>query len=481
MRDQTTDSHNQGNKKSGREYVVVAYFFVAIFVSLIGYLVYFNTVLKDDILSSSYNRRQNQAAEFVVRGDIESLDGKTLAYTEVDSEGNETRIYPYDNLFAHAVGYVNNGKGGLESIANYQLLTSHAFILERIQNEFLEEKNDGDTVVATLDYSLQKTAYDALGKYKGAVVVIEPSTGRILAMVSKPDYNPNTLAAKWESIVNDENSSVLVNRATQGQYAPGSTFKIVTALAYLRSNGNLETYHHDCQGELTMSGHTIHCYGGTVHGSEDFRQAFASSCNTAFAQIGLDIGASALKKTSEELLFNSKLPIDLTYNQSKFTLSQSAGDATIMQTSFGQGDTLVSPMHMALITCAVANGGTLMDTYMIDHVKNNNGDVVSTTKPKAYKTIMSSEEAQTISELMQQVVNSGTASALSGNEYSVAGKTGSAEFYKEDGSMGTHSWFVGFSNVENPDIVVCVLAEGAGTGSSVAVPIAEEIFDEYYD
>ena len=118
---------------------------------------------------------------------------------------------------------------------------------------------------------------------------------------------------------------------------------------------------------------------------------------------------------------------------------------------------------------------------MIDHVKNNNGDVVSTTKPKAYKTIMSSEEAQTISELMQQVVNSGTASALSGNEYSVAGKTGSAEFYKEDGSMGTHSWFVGFSNVENPDIVVCVLAEGAGTGSSVAVPIAEEIFDEYYD
>lgn len=470
-----------GKKKRGKEYVIVSYFFVAIFVSLIGYLVYFNTVLKDDILSSSYNRRQNQAAEYVIRGDIKSLDGETLAYTEVDSEGNETRVYPYDNLFAHAVGYVNNGKGGLESIANYHLLTSHAFILERIQNEFLEEKNEGDTVVCTLDYSLQKTAYDALGKYKGAVVVIEPDTGRILAMVSKPDYNPNTLAANWESIVNDENSSVLVNRATQGQYAPGSTFKIVTALSYLRNNGSLDTFHHDCKGELTIGDHTIHCYAGTVHGSEDFRQAFASSCNTAFAQIGLNLGASALKKTSEDLLFNSKLPVDLTYNQSRFTLAANAGSATIMQTSFGQGDTLVSPMHMALITCAIANGGTLMDTYMIDHIENNNGDVVSTTKPKAYKTLMTAEEAQTLSELMQQVVSSGTASALSGNSYSVAGKTGSAEFYKEDGSMGTHSWFVGFSNVEDPDIVVCVLAEGAGTGSSVAVPIAEKIFDEYYD
>lgn len=453
---------------------------MAIFVSLIGYLVYFNIILKDDILSSSYNRRQNQAAEFVIRGDIQSLDGETLAYTDVDSEGNETRIYPYDDLFAHAVGYVNNGKGGLESVANYHLLTSHAFILERIQNEFMEKKNEGDTVVATLDYSLQKTAYDALGNHKGAVVVIEPDTGRILAMVSKPDFDPNTLAADWEEIINDDSSSVLVNRVTQGQYPPGSVYKIVTSLAYLRTKENIDGYHHECQGSLTVSDHTIHCYSGTVHGSENFREAFASSCNTAFAQIGLDLGAGALKKTSDDLLFNSKLPIDLLYNQSVFSLAGNAGNATIMQTAFGQGETLVSPMHMALIACAVANDGVLMDTYMIDHIENNNGDLVSTTKPKKYKTLMTKEEAEVISQLMQQVVTSGTASALNGNEYSAAGKTGSAEFYKEDGSMGTHSWFVGFSNVEEPDIVVCVLAEGAGTGSSVAVPIAEQIFDEYY-
>lgn len=460
--------------------MIVSYFFVAIFVSLIGYLVYFNTVLKDDILSSSYNRRQNQAAEFVIRGDIESLDGELLAYTKVDDAGNETRIYPYEDLFAHAVGYVNNGKGGLESIANYHLLTSHAFILERIHNEFLEKKNEGDTVVATLDYTLQKTAYKALGNYDGAIVVIEPDTGRILAMVSKPDYDPNTLEYKWEDIINDDDSSVLVNRATQGQYPPGSIFKIVTSLAYLREQGNIDSYSHECEGALTVGSHTIHCYAGTVHGSEDFKEAFASSCNTAFAQIGLQLGSAGLKKTSEDLLFNEKLPVDLLYNQSQFSLSNKAGDAAIMQTSIGQGETLVSPMHMALITCAIANDGILMDTYMVDHIKNSNGDMVSTTRPKTYKSLMTEEEADVLKEMMQQTAVSGTASSLSGNGYSVAGKTGSAEYYKENGEMGTHSWFVGFSNVEDPDVVVCVIAEGAGTGSSVAVPIAKKIFDEYY-
>ncbi len=468
------------NKKSGKEYVIVSYFFVAIFVSLIGYLVYFNTVLKDDILNSSYNRRQNQAAETVIRGDIVSLDGEVLAYTDIDSEGNETRVYPYGDLFAHAVGYFTNGKSGLESIANYQLLTSHAFILEQIQNEFMGEKQEGDTVVTTLDYSLQKAAYDALGDYSGAVVVIEPSTGRILAMVSKPDYDPNTLGAQWDEIISDGSNSVLVNRATQGQYAPGSTFKIVTALAYLRKYNTFANFHHDCQGELTYSDHTIHCSSGQIHGSEDINTAFANSCNTAFAQIGLTLGGDSLANTSADLLFNSKLPIELPYKESSFTLTSNDGEALTMQTAFGQGNTLVSPMHMALITCVVANGGNLMETYMIDHVKNNNGDLVSATKPKLYKSLMSSEEAQALGDLMKLVVSQGTASSLSGNEYSAAGKTGSAEFYRSDGSIGTHSWFVGYSNVENPDIVVSILAEGAGNGSSVAVPIAEKIFDEYY-
>lgn len=473
-------SSSTKKKKNGKEYVIASYLFVAIFISLIGYMVYFNVVKKDEILNSPYNKRQNSAAEFVLRGNIESSDGKVLARTEVDEEGNETRVYPYDDVFAHVVGYFTNGKSGLETIANYELLTSHSFILDKMKNEFQGKKNEGDTVVTTLDASLQQAAYDALGDYNGAVVVMEPDTGKILAMVSKPDFNPNTLASDWDELVNDESSSSLVNRATQGQYAPGSTFKIVTALAYLRQHGSMDGFDFTCEGELTREGHTIHCYDNISHGQEDFSAAFANSCNCAFAQIGLDLGGNIIDRVSEELLFNRKLPIELPYRKSSFELSDSSGAPLTMQTSFGQGNTLTSPMHMAMITSAIANGGNLMETYLIDHVENTGGDVVRTTKPKSYKTLMSREEAAALGSLMQLVVEQGTASSLKGSGYSVAGKTGSAEYFTADGGMGTHSWFVGFSNVENPDIVVSVIAEGAGTGSSFAVPAAKKIFDEYY-
>lgn len=467
-------------QEKGREYAIISYLFVGIFVSLIAYLVYFNVKLKDNVLDSPYNTRQNSAAEYVVRGDIKSSDGQVLAHTEVAEDGSEERVYPYDRVFAHVVGYFDNGKSGLESMANYELLSSHSFIGEQIINDLKGEKNQGDTVVTTLDASLQMAAYDALGDYDGAVVVLEPSTGRILAMVSKPDFNPNTLSENWDTIVNDESSSVLVNRATQGLYAPGSTYKIVTALAYYRQHGNFDGFDFQCEGEITVENHTIHCYNNSVHGQEDFTTAFAKSCNSAFAQIGSELGSDVLKKTSEDLLFNKKLPIPLNYKKSVFSLTKEDGNSTLMQTAIGQGDTLVTPMHMVLIVSSIANGGILMEPYLIDHVENGNGDVVTTTKPKMNATLLTSEEASALGSLMEEVVNSGTASKLSGNGYTVAGKTGSAEYFKADGSVGTHSWFVGYSNVENPDIVVCVIGEDAGTGSSFAVPAAKQIFDEYY-
>ena len=157
-----------------------------------------------------------------------------------------------------------------------------------------------------------------------------------------------------------------------------------------------------------------------------------------------------------------------------------------MQTAIGQGDTLVSPFHMALIVSAVANDGVLMTPYFVDHIENSDGIEVSETKTMEYKKLMNSDEAQILSSYMQSVVEGGTATSLSGLGYTVAGKTGSAE-YEINGNTGseanfsTHSWFVGFSNVEDPDIVVSVIAEDGGTGSSAAVPIAREVFNTYYN
>ena len=151
-----------------------------------------------------------------------------------------------------------------------------------------------------------------------------------------------------------------------------------------------------------------------------------------------------------------------------------------MQTAIGQGNTLVSPMHAAMITSAIANDGKLMKPYYIEKVEAVNGQTVDTTKPSVYKELMTAEEAGVLKTLMAEVVKSGTATKLSGEGYSAAGKTGSAEYTGSDGKIKTHSWFIGFSNVENPDLAIAVIAEGAGTGSKVAVPVAHQVFNAFY-
>lgn len=463
-------------KARNREYSFVSCFFVLIFVSLIGYVIYYNAVKSEDFINSPYNTRQDTFSDRVVRGSIRSSDGEVLAQTNVYEDGTEERVYPYQNIFAHVVGFDSNGKSGLESEANFQLLTSHQFFLDQMKNEFRDRKNMGDTVVSTLDAGLQVTAYNALGDRRGAVVVMEPSTGRILVQVSKPDFDPNTIAQNWDWLVADENNSSLLNRATNGAYPPGSTFKVVMALDYFRTKGTFEGYSYLCQGSITLNDHTISCYNGTVHGQEDFYSAFASSCNCAFADIGTDIGASSIRRTAEELLFNRKLPLP-SYKESSFTLEKNSPVPLVMQTAIGQGNTLVSPMHMALITSAIANGGVLMKPYLIEQVESVDGEVVKTTEPEVYKKLMTANEANLLGKLMKNVVDYGTASALSGRGYTAAGKTGSAEF-DENGS--SHSWFIGYSNVNNPDLVVAVIVENGGTGSQAAVPIAGEIFDAYY-
>ncbi|MDY3086812.1 MAG: penicillin-binding transpeptidase domain-containing protein [Blautia sp.] len=463
-------------KKRNREYAFVSYFFAAVFFSMIAYLIYFNSVKSDDFINSPYNTRQDTFSDRVVRGKILSADGQVLAQTNVAEDGTEERYYPFSNMFAHVIGYDTNGKSGLESEANFSLLSSHAFFLDQMKNQFLNQKNMGDTVVSTLDSRLQQTAYNALGDRRGAVVVLEASTGKILAEVSRPDFDPNTLSQNWDILVNDENDSSLLNRATNGAYPPGSTFKIVTALDYFRSKGTFEGYSYLCQGSITVGDHTIQCYHGHVHGQEDFYSAFANSCNCAFADIGISLGGSSIRNTAEDLLFNKALPLN-SYRKSSFTLDGKSGTSTVMQTAIGQGETLVSPMHMALITAAVANNGMLMKPYLIDRIENDSGDLVKRTQSSTYKRLMSSNEANLLGKMMRQVVTSGTASALNGRSYTVAGKTGSAEFNEQGDS---HSWFVGYTNVDNPELVIAVIVENGGAGSEAAVPIAGQVFDAYY-
>ncbi len=445
---------------------------------MMGYIVYFNVIRSKDIINSSYNVRLDSMADRVVRGKILDKDGNVLAETVVDEDGNEQRVYPYAELYAHVVGYDSKGKSGLESVENFNLLTSNAFFVEKIVKEFQEKKNIGDNVVTTLDTRLQQTAYDALGNYKGAVIVMEVSTGKILSMVSKPDFNPNTIGKDWASITTGE-ESVLLNRVTQGAYAPGSVFKLVTTLAYMRENNAYANYSYTCESEIVHEGTTIHCAKNRKHGEEDLQTSLAKSCNTSFSNIGLSLNISKFQNTAKDLLFNSKLPGALPYSQSKFQLTKDASDAEIMMTAIGQGKTQMSPYHMVLITSAIANGGILMEPYLVSHIENYTGNVIEKNMPHKYAQLMTSEEAAQLKEYMKAVVTSGTATALNGQSYSIAGKTGTAEYSSD--KEKAHSWFAGFTNVENPDLAICVVVESADNSGMSAVAVTKKILNSYYN
>ena len=285
------------SKKSGRnlEFLIITYLFLAIFIGMISYFIYFQMVKSESVINSSYNSRLDLYAEHVIRGDITTADGTVLAKTTVSDDGSETREYPYGRMFAHVVGYTNNGKGGLESQYNFNLLRSHSFFLTQIINDLKNKKNIGDTLVTTLDYDVQETAYKALEDRDGAVVVMEVKTGKILALVSKPDFDPNTLAERWDDIVSDENSSVLLNRVTSGLYPPGSTFKIFTTLEYVHENSNYQDYSFDCEGELNVDGNEIHCYHKAV-----VQHLFAAIFCEMMGYLNKEIADSEKAKLSKE-------------------------------------------------------------------------------------------------------------------------------------------------------------------------------------
>ncbi|MBQ9991680.1 MAG: penicillin-binding protein 2 [Lachnospiraceae bacterium] len=469
----------QQERRSNRELYFTGGFFALLFAAMIGYYAYFVQAEGREMINNSYNSRQYILASQNIRGTIYSADGEVLAETLTDVEGKETRTYPYENLFAHVIGFSTKGKTGIEAEANSYLIQSSIPLSSKVENEVAARKHPGDNVYTSLRTDLQEIASKSLGVYQGAIIVSNVKTGEILAMVSKPDFNPETIVEDWEKYVENENSSVLLNRATQGIYPPGSTFKMVTALAYLRQfNGDYTNYRYQCNGSMTYGNSRITCYHGAVHGSVDFISSFAKSCNCSFANMGLNLDRDIYHDTVSDLGFNESLPVNFNYSKSNLTVDDGVSDEDMIQISFGQGSVQMTPLHLHLVTNAVAMGGTPMKPYLISQVESAEGEVVKTFKPESYKELMTAEEAATLTELMTAVVESGTATRLKGLEYTAAGKTGSAEYnkVKED----SHAWFTGFAPAEDPEISVTIIVEKIGSGGDYAVPIAKRLFDAYF-
>ena len=474
-----TESDIYEKKIRNKETNIISFIFVGLFMILAGYLIYFNAFIGPEVINNAYNKRIDNLSTKVVRGEILSADGNVLASTTTDADGNETRVYPYGSVFSHVVGIASHGKSGIEKLSNFFLLSSNANVIEQIANDVSSTKEVGDNVVTTLDVSLQQAASNALGNNKGAVVVMEPSTGKILAMVSKPDYDPNEADAMMnEWISYDSADSVLLNRATQGLYPPGSTFKILTTIAYMRENADYNSFHYNCTGSTTTKGaSTIHCFNETAHGSEDLNHAFANSCNSAFATIGQTLNVQNYRSLCESFSFNSDLPIGIEYNKSSFTLDTDSNVSEIMETSIGQGETLITPIHNLMIVATIANKGVMMQPYFVDRVVTADNQVVQQYDPTEYKKIMTEQEAQVLTGYMRSVVTVGTGSSFKNSSYTMVGKTGSAQY---DSSENYHSWFVGFAPEENPQIAISVILEGGYTNVASAQVVAKKVTDAYF-
>lgn len=472
-------------RRTKRQILGITIAITGLFLAMAYYIADYSIKNQTELISNSYNGRQKILAAQNIRGTIYSKDGDVLVSSSVNENGTEVRNYAYGRLFAHAVGYATNGRMGVEADANYYLINSNAPVSEKASADAKGLKYPGDSVYTTLDVKLQQVAYDAMGLYQGAIIVTEPSTGKILAMVSKPDFDPAQIQYTWDELVNNQGSSVLLNRVTQGAYPPGSTFKIITALEYIKEHPtDYASYHYNCTGSIKHGDDTIRCYHGTVHGAVDFDKSFAKSCNSSFANIGLQLDKDAFGKTLNSLLFNQELPTSLRSSTNKLVIDSNTEDSDMIQAVIGQGPSSISPLQLNMITCAIANDGVLMEPYIIERVENSKNTVIKTFKQVQYGNLMTSDEAQILQTLMEDVVQAGTATRLKDQSYYAAGKTGSAEFGIVKGD--SHAWFTGYAGMasednKTPDICVTIIIEGAGSGGDYAVPIAKRIFDAYYE
>jgi len=440
----------------------------ALFLSLITYLIYFNTFHARDIFGHSANRR----SEAIVRGNIISSDGVLLAQTITDENGGNVRNYPHGRLYSGVIGYNSPiyGRAGLEYSFNEHLTGSFGA-------NILGNVNRGFDLILTIDHDLQQFASSQLGNRRGAIIAMEPRTGRVLAMVSYPNFDPNhqNLAENWETLVENEHSPLLP-RATLGLYPPGSVYKIVTAAAAFEA-GMIDRTWNDT-GAFDIGAHVVRNHNNIAYGNIDLSRAFAVSSNYVFCAIGYELGGARIAEIARRFGIGANFDFDIPVNVSRLDYPRNTmTNADSALVSMGQGALLVTPLHMAMITSSVANNGVMMQPYIVERSRNDIGLTMFRARRRVQSRPLTSSAAEYLTEIMELAVNDGTGTNAQISGVRVAGKTGTAENELTiDGANLAHTWFVGFAPVENPQIVVVVMLEhSGGTGGGTAATIFRDI------
>ncbi|MCL2336232.1 MAG: penicillin-binding protein 2 [Firmicutes bacterium] len=405
--------------------------------------------------------------KLIKRGAILARDGQPLALSEQVNGAQYVRRYPLGSAAANITGYYSQryGSAGLEkSQARVLLGLDGANPLTGLLDRVLNRPGKGNDVLLTIDADLQKYSYQLLRGKVGAVVVLNPTTGAVLAMASSPSYDP----AEDIGLYLNRPGSPLLNRAAQGAYPPGSIFKIVTAAGMLQSKPAILTQNIDCTGSLTVQGFILHDNG--VHGKVDFNQAFIKSCNVAFAQYGLAQGAQVFYRQALDFGLTKEFSFPLLIYPGHLAKPEEMSESELASSAIGQGQVLISPLQAALLACAVANDGVIMKPYLISGYQTPAGQVRH-MQPAVWLRPMDQTMAAAIKQNMVDVVRAGTGKSASLPGVTVAGKTGTAE----NPHGQAHAWFVGFAPAEAPRVAVAVLIENAGAGSGNAAPLARDV------
>jgi penicillin-binding protein A len=466
--------------------------FVVLFALLVGFTSYWAVLDANGLENNPDNRRGLIKEQSIPRGLIFASDGKTkIAVNRAEREGDTrtfVREYPQRGLFAHPVGYsfITNGRRSLEQSRNDDLAGQ--------ENEFesifagLEGRaEEGNDVVTNLDVDGTRAAVEGLAGRKGAVVAIEPQTGKVRVMVSIPEYDPNLIPDDFAALDNDPNKPTF-NRSTQELYPPGSTFKVVTATAALDTGKVTPDTIIDGSSPKEISGVPLENSGGEDFGPISFTDALTNSVNTVFAQVGEDVGRDTLVEYMKRFGFfadpeldypdNQMIPSGIRRNGTQYVQDGfDAGRVAIGQGG-SEGAIEATPLQMAEVAAAIANKGRLMKPRLTDRIVRKDGRVKERIEPDLQSEVMKPETAAALTEMMGRVVEEGTGTAAALAGIRVAGKTGTAEVGAN--REFTQPWFICFAPIDDPKLAVAVTLERQPAGSFggvVAAPIAKSVLE----
>ncbi|MEV7632800.1 penicillin-binding transpeptidase domain-containing protein [Microbacterium sp. NPDC089318] len=472
----------------------VSFVILAMFLSLFVATSWIQVVDADNLAQNPANTRTRLDSYQIQRGSI-IVDGTAIATSvAADDRYQYQRVYSDPALWAPITGYYNpalDSRTGIEQALNSDLsgTGSNAFFGE-IERILSGQPQQGLSVELTMDPDAQRAAYEAMKGLQGAVVALEPSTGRVLAMVSTPGFDTNKLAAHDPSAVNAEHDRLaaeptkpLYNRAIGGNLnPPGSTFKVVVAAAALASGEwTLDsTLPNPARYTLPGTSTTVsNAWGGTCGDGKTatLAQALKLSCNIPMAELAVELGDKRIRETAEKFGFNAELEIPLAVTPSSYPSALSDDETGL--TGFGQGKVTSTPLTIAMVAAGVANGGTVMKPRMVDAVIGDDFAVHTQFEDEVFAEALDPEAAQALTSVLVEGVASGAATGARIDGVDVAGKTGTAE----NGGKPYSLWFTGFAPAEDPQVAVAVVVEDgggrgtSGSGNTIAAPIAKKVIE----